>query len=71
MENFFGSELLFLGGGGWSCVFWWVFAYVFVFFWRFAPESDPKNSLDVRSVVFWGSFTNPLVFLVDAVIAFF
>ena len=20
---------MFLGGGGWSCVFWWVFAYVF------------------------------------------
>ena len=28
-EKIFGSELLFLGGGGWSCVFWWVFAYVF------------------------------------------
>ena len=31
-------------------------------FWRFAPESVWKNSLDVRSVVFWGSFSLPLVF---------
>ena len=30
LEKIFGSEFLFLGGGVWSGVFWWVFAYVFV-----------------------------------------
>ena len=50
----FGSELLFLGGcvglvffGGFLLI---VFA---LFFWRFAPDTVWKNSIDVRSGFFW------------------
>ena len=52
MKTFSGANFWF-GWWCWSCVFWWVFAHVFAFFWRFAPESVWKNSLDVRSGVFW------------------
>ena len=38
----------------WSCVFLMGFCLCFCFmFWRVAPESVWKNSLDVRSVFFW------------------
>ena len=52
-EKIFRERTFVFGWWCWSCVFWWVFAYVFAFFWRFAPESVWKNSLDVRSGVFW------------------
>ena len=52
-EKFFGSELLFLGVGV-GLVFFGGFCLCFCFmFWRVAPESVWKNSLDVRSAVFW------------------
>ena len=63
---------MFLGGGGWSCVFWWVFAYVFaLLFGGSLPKVSEKNSLDVRSGVFLGSFSLPFVFSVDVVFFFF
>ena len=61
-EKIFGSELLFLGVGV-GLVFFGGFLPMFLlYFWRFAPESVWKNSLDVRSVCFLGSFSLPLVF---------
>ena len=48
VENIFGSELLFLGVGV-GLVF---FSVVFCTFWRFAPETVWKNSLDVRPAFF-------------------
>ena len=51
-EKIFGSELLFLGLGV-GFVFFGGFLPMFLLhFWRFAPESVQKNSLDVRSGVF-------------------
>ena len=70
MKKIFGSELLFFGWWCWSCVFWWVFAYVFVFFWRFAPETVWKMSLDVRSGVFLFFVLSSFGFLVDVVLVF-
>ena len=57
----FGSSLCFLVG----------FCYVFCFiFWRFAPGTVWKNSLDVRSGFFLGSFSLALVFVVVVVFFF-
>ena len=51
----FGSELLFLGGCVGLVFFLVGFCYCLGFiFWRFAPETVWKNSIDVRSGSFWG-----------------
>ena len=42
-----------------------------LYFWRVAPESVWKNSIDVRSGVFWGSFSLPLFFSSTSFFAFF
>ena len=49
----FGSELLFLGVGVGFVFFGGFLPMFLLLFWRFAPESVWKNSLDVRSAVFW------------------
>ena len=51
-EKFFGSELLFLGVVVGLVFFGAVLLRFLLYFWRFAPESVWKNSLDVRSAVF-------------------
>ena len=48
-EKFFGSELLFLGLGVGFLFFGGFLPMFLLHFWRFAPESVRKNSLDVRS----------------------
>ena len=58
---------MFLGGGV-GLVFFGGFLPMFLLcFWRFAPESVWKNSLDVRYGVFLGSFSLPFGFFVDVV----
>ena len=51
MKNFRERTFVF-GWCCWSGVFWWVFAYVFFFFWRFAPESFEKILL-MSGLFFW------------------
>ena len=47
----------------WSCVFWWVFAYVFASFLAVRSRNCPKKILLLSGLVFFlGSFSFPLVF---------
>ena len=63
VEKIFGSELLFLGVGVVRVCFWCCFAYVFALLFVFSlPKLSLKNSIDVRSGVFWFFFSLPLVF---------
>ena len=52
-EEFFGSELLFLGVGVGLVFFGGLLPmFLLYYFWRFAPEIVWKNSLDVRCSLF-------------------
>ena len=68
-KRFSGANFCFWVVGVGLVFFWWVFVLCFCFiFWRFAPGSVWKNSLDVRSGCFLGSFPLPLIFFVVVVV---
>ena len=67
----FGSELLFLGFVVGLVLFGGFLPLFLLYFWRFAPESVRKNSLDVRSGFFGGFFLSSFGFFVDVVFGFF
>ena len=64
-----GSKLLFLGVG-FGLVFFGGFLPLFLFFFVGSLPKVFGKSLDVRSAVFGGSFSLPLVFFVDVVLNF-
>ena len=61
-EKIFGSELLFLGGLVGLVFFGGVLPMFLLHFLAVRFRKCLKNSLDVRSGVFWGSFSLPFVF---------
>ena len=71
-EKDFRERTFVFGWGCWSCVFWWVFAYVFALFLGGSLlKVFGNNSFDVKSGVFWGRSLFLWFFFVDVVFCVF